>query len=564
MTTRNINIPLLLLLLFFSTSTAIARQLTPSEALQAATNDGANAAKAFGSATTRHTLAYTAIADSATGDKAYYIFNGNGGFIVAAADDCAPALLGYSDNGQFDDATCSPELKHLLRSYTRAIANSIANGSQLRTSSNTTIYDTVEPLCSTQWGQEAPYWNKCPYYKMQRCYTGCVATAMAQIMKSYNYPAKGTGSHTYTFDFYEGGGRKTLTANFGATTYDWNDMLDTYTAQNYTSTQANAVATLMSHCGIASDMQYGVEYGSASYTSSAMKGMVSYFGYDKGMRNLPQLCFTIDEWCELLYNELANGRPMLYGGANEGGEGHQFVCDGYKDGLFHFNFGWGGDGDGYFAVTEVEFCYDADVAIGIRPAVSGSTMSPDVVWSNNFLVEQNTYNRNVYQNVIFYGDGGYYEGICYNIMSYAYDDIIFQNAGVKLVNNATKEVSYIPESDEDETDTFSVAYSYSFELELEPNKFPTTGQYTVTPVIKVNNEWYDMLTLADSIEAQTLTCTATQLRFTNATGIVSVKRDEKIESAPYIYNIRGERQPEGIADAPKGIYIRNGKSILKR
>lgn len=316
-----------------------------------------------GTVTTDVQLAYTAQQGNET---YYYVFNngsdGQGGFVIIGGDETARTILGYSDSGAFDPNNMPENMKWWLSQYEHQISAAIKSGGTTAAAKGgmglTAINRAdITPLCETTWDQVAPYNTAIPkifseydYTSVNAPATGCVATAMAQIMKKYNRPTTGTGSHTdpYTTNSV------TFSANFGSTTYQWDKMTKSYTGNTYSGTDAeNAVATLMYHCGVAADMQYGLIGGKGSSASSftAAQGMINYFNYDKGMSYEERAYYSDDDWAEMIYGELAAGRPVLYSGRTSDA-GHAFVCDGYKyeDGndLFDINWGWGGTGNGYF------------------------------------------------------------------------------------------------------------------------------------------------------------------------------------------------------------------------
>jgi hypothetical protein len=228
----------------------------------------------------------------------------------------------------------------------------LENGGNLEKVSST----AVSPLMTTTWSQ-SPYYNDlCPQASLfsEKAVTGCVATAMAQVMKYHNYPKQGRGIHTY----YHSKNTVTygnLSANFGATTYDWSNMPDALSASS-SATNINAVATLMLHCGIGVDMNYGPGGSGAyviedkSYGSSCSEyALKEFFGYDEStVRGVEREGMTTNEWIILLKNELDANRPILFAGFG-GDSGHAFVADGYdNNNYFHMNWGWGGIADGYF------------------------------------------------------------------------------------------------------------------------------------------------------------------------------------------------------------------------
>ena len=291
---------------------------------------------------------------------AYYVFpNGEGkGFTVVSGDDRLPEVVGYSDKGTYDEENLPSNYVGFMKAYEEMVGQldngdsrasaSIAEAKALRSSGYQ--QPAVAPLLGNiQWNQMIPYNNMCPMYNStNRSVTGCVATAMAQVMMYYQYP-------------------KILQANIPAyvsrtnhlsipqinqgETYDWANMLPKYASYeplNYTDAQATAVAKLMYHCGAACEMDYGPSSG-ANVTPAILS---TYFGYDSDlMQDLNRDAFTLAEWSQIMDKELSVKRPILYSGRSSDG-GHEFICDGTDGyGLYHINWGWGGYQDGYFDVT---------------------------------------------------------------------------------------------------------------------------------------------------------------------------------------------------------------------
>lgn len=256
-----------------------------------------------------------------------------------------------------------------------AIKN-IAEAKALR-ANNTRATTAVSPLLGDiKWNQSEPYNNMCPKYDgTNLSATGCVATAMAQVMMYWKYPKELKADineyKTYTHKLPVAGELK-------GQKYDWDNMLPTYTNNNYTQTQADAVAKLMLHCGKAVEMDYGEESGAIVTPGRLAK----YFGYDSDlMLDLMRSCFTLAEWTAIIDKELQAKRPILYSGRTTNG-GHQFVCDGSDgNGLYHINWGWGGYQDGYFDITILNpgqggigagnvtdgYNRNCDMIIGIQP-----------------------------------------------------------------------------------------------------------------------------------------------------------------------------------------------------
>ena len=273
------------------------------------------------------------------------------GFVIIANDDEVPAVVGYS---QTPFTTFPPALEWYLDAADKALKYITANG-QRRTAipPSSEFPSKLDPLVKTRWNQNKPYNNLCPggNGSSSMLYpSGCVATALSQVMKYHNYPKQGNGEHQYSFQPASGDGR-ILYANFGETNYDWDNMLDDYSATTYTEEQANAVATLMLHCGVSVDMGYTAS-GSGAYGQEACLALKTYFRYNQNTRLYTRNYYTAESWMKMIYQELNQYGPIYYAGVSDGGGGHAFVLDGYDEkGFVHINWGWGGKSDGFFDIA---------------------------------------------------------------------------------------------------------------------------------------------------------------------------------------------------------------------
>lgn len=368
------------------------------------------------------TLAYACttkagVGRSSDGQSVYYVFNvgNNQGFVIVSGDDLVQPILGYSTEGNYTLNNMAPATNKWMNNYEKQIVYVKENETQTTDEIKTLWYDyynninplqyaqrgtqAVNPLCQTKWNQD-PYENAmCPYDNGygQRTVTGCVATAMAQIIKYYNYPDQGTGFHSYNDQNYG-----TQSANFGSTTYQWTQMPNLLTSNN------SAVATLMYHCGVSVDMHYGVGAtgGSSAYVvasespvqACAEYSYKTYFGYDPAtLQGVVRQNYSDANWSNLLKTELDNSRPIQYAGFGNGG-GHTWVCDGYDaNSFFHMNWGWGGNSDGFFSLNNLDpsalgagggtggFNTGQQAVIGIKPlnggggggGGGGGTVNPD-------------------------------------------------------------------------------------------------------------------------------------------------------------------------------------------
>lgn len=242
---------------------------------------------------------------------------------------------------------------------------------------------SVEPLLTTKWDQGAPYNSLTPKKKNfltgteQNTPVGCVALALGQIMYYHGYPKVGKGRNAYK-SFFD---KDSLIAEFGQTEYHWDRMLKEYTF-NYTSRNVEAVATLLFHCGVAVGTIYQLSGSSAFAYGNIPKDLVDFFRYDaEGLRYLSRSDYGKQEWMELIYEELSNGRPIFYSGNSASQGGHAWVLDGYDaEGKVHINWGWKGSHNGYYDIDLTGTAHDFDrqqsMVIGIKPDISTGLATP--------------------------------------------------------------------------------------------------------------------------------------------------------------------------------------------
>lgn len=395
-------------------SQSMAKEVDVKTAKQAAEHMYAQVAKC----NMEMQLAYTQMLNNTDGQgqrTAYYIFNAapGQGFVIVAADDSVLPILAYSTNGNFDASKSVPNFQWWMSNYQQQIEyvinhkvkatadismqwQQLLNEQNINSSKDTEV---VAPLLmSIQWDQ-SPYVNDlCPYDEEAganngyHCPTGCPATAMAMIMKYWEYPINGEGSHSYYH--YDYGN---LSADFAAETYDWAAM-----PPAQINSENLAVATLMYHCGVAVEMDYGPE---ASGSFVIMDGypphrtceyaFKTYFDYNPNtLQGLRRYNYSDVQWNALLKAELDAGRPIQYAGFGEGG--HTFIFDGYDENQkYHVNWGWGGYNDGYFEVDNLSpggggtgaggghFNNNQQALIGIQPMNYQQPLTPDAYESNN-------------------------------------------------------------------------------------------------------------------------------------------------------------------------------------
>lgn len=295
-----------------------------------------------------------------------YVFNvaDDEGFVIVSNDDVAIPILGYSDSGSIDPNNMPANMRAWLQGYADEIAwakkvgikKSASPSTSRRAGSHSTA--TITTLLSTRWDQRAPYYNNCPVAAGYRCLTGCVATAMAQVMNKHQWPAGTTQiipNYTWKkYTKYKNDGKTYGPGELGTTTFEWANMQNPYSGE-YTEAQATAVATLMRYCGQSVEMDYWFNASSAS-VSKVASALKTYFNYSSTTQFLSRSSYSYADWTDIIYYELSRGRPVIYGGQSTD-NGHCFVCDGYMyDGgdLFHINWGWSGTSDGYFVLSVLD------------------------------------------------------------------------------------------------------------------------------------------------------------------------------------------------------------------
>ena len=342
---------LLLLLVLVVAGTAMAAPVSERQAMDMAAKFMAS--HSFSSVSVKMAHRAPMLGDNAaTARPAYYVFNagqaGNG-FVIVAGDDRVPAILGYCDRGSFDEMDVPQPMQEWLDGYARQIQAIAAGGSpDIRSSSRAPI----QPMLNVKWGQGLPYNVLLPHVPTSEnahAYVGCVAVAMAQVMSYWQYPSR----PTKTIPGYTSNAGKTYAVTMPSLSpvdFDWENMQNTYYTNDSTSAECLAVATLMRYSTTAMQSSFGLT-STGSYTRNIPAKLIEYFGYKNSARYVYRESFTTQAWEDLIYNELAEGRPVAYGG-NKQSAGHAFVCDGYDgEGRFHINWGWAGKSNGYFLLN---------------------------------------------------------------------------------------------------------------------------------------------------------------------------------------------------------------------
>lgn len=429
----------------------------------------------------------------------------NEGYLVLAADDLLPSVLGYSDSGSIDPASMPPAMEYWLEEYGRQLAyvsENISYASEMNGTAGSSAmaykarrkasHEAIAPLCDAVWGQSAPFNNNCPEYDRKHSPAGCTATAMAQVMNAHKWPLTGTGKNSYI----SGTLRQNLSFNFGETTFDWNNILPSYAA-GYTPEEGAAVATLLEACGNAALMDYG-QNASGAYPYNAIYGMVNFMKYDRSALLLLRDYYSAARWDEMIYEELANGRPVLYGGYTpDYRSGHTFVVDGYSsDGYFHINWGWSGLSNGYFLLSALDpadqgiggsssgYNYKQDAVIKIMPAKDDSKYQLEVMLEGEFSTTAKNYSNKA--SIEFTaGDKGYYT-------AFTIAEAATAEMGIRLTPAEGGETVFYPGS----TLEFKAYYGESEQtytsFTIPVNTLPSTGEYIAVPAYRYENDVKDV------------------------------------------------------------------------
>ncbi len=469
---------------------ANAEKVSEQEAREAAqaffaNNVGAKKSRALAAENNTLQLSHSA--------ASYYAFNRgeNAGFVLVAADDrFAKNILGYADQGSFDVNNMPDNMRWWLGEYDRALnAAKVANVNAAKAIAQAeTAVERAEiaPLVTAKWDQSSPFNDMCPVYNNIRCPSGCLATALAQIIYCNKYPEQGVGTASYdwTVNLVSQG---TLSTDFGDHSYNYDIMKDTYGATSSAESR-QAVAQLLYDLGVLSKMAYKPAISSAP-TFTALLGLVNHLKYDKSAIIRTREFYTDQEWIDMVYANLAEGYPLCYTGQNENA-GHAFVCDGYRDGYFHINWGWSGGSNGYFLLDALD-----PTTQGIGSSSGGYNDGQEAIFNlkplqNNSKYEvlmYNYYNFDITEKQQTNTSIATFTG-AFNNLGIAAQTIVL---GVKVVDS-NGNITWIQEQTSSNLNSLASAGSIVVDL----SKFPTTsGKYRVYPAYQdENGVWKEMRT----------------------------------------------------------------------
>ena len=481
-----------------------ARQLTPEESLSRVQGE-------FSTRGGTPQLVKTVFSPDDRDFKGVYVFNTGEGFMVLSADDAVTPLLGFGDADMLP-GDMPPAMEWWLQRYALQIREASMSDDAPSTRSfgrlgaDSTDWEDVKALMTSQWGQEAPYNDMTPLKNNQHTLTGCVATSMSQVMRYHAYPESGKGSHSYSVSGsnYASG---TFSCDFSEITFDYDIMRDSYRKEADDASK-EAVALLNYAAGVSVSMWYGLTF-SGSWSDLVVPALYNYFCYTDLMQKPEEDYYTQRQWEEMLYNQMSQGLPVIYGGTST--YGHSWVIDGYKKAdngnMFHVNWGWDGSYNGFFLITNLlpssssaAFNHEIEMALNIA--------KPDTEIENidrlPLLLSSGEFNANDISTTtsvtVKLGEKtpSFFRGSVTNLGSSIKNGIKNCNAtdingyaGLLLVDNETGARTTIYESSSRTLEPPSYQNSFSSNVAkslsfLLPENLPE-GTYTVVPVFKPEN-----------------------------------------------------------------------------
>ena len=492
-----------------------------------------------------------------------------GGFAVVASDDAFSPIVGYGD-GLFipqDGNSLSWFIEEVSLSMKGQLAaGKIPHTPQMVDASK--FKPAQEPLLTSTWNQNSPFNDLCPKSSDRGDYpSGCVATALSQIMYYHKYPETGKGQKQYSFKPASGVG-ELLSANFEETTYDWDHMIDDYVKGHYTEEEGIAVATLMFHCGVAVEMNY-TPSGSGAYSSEARSGLINHFRYHPHIGILHRNYYSQEEWMNIVYTELNEERPIYYAGSDKNQGGHAFVIDGYDEsGLVHVNWGWGTTGgNGYFDIALLnprgyEFSSGQEMLVGIARPEANITYESHLVSDAPMSVGKIGSMLNVSPGTSIWnlnGDG--WEGLLGVVLKGKGQTYVLASKEVKKTANRYNVLLKIdgtlgglqklPVGIEDGEYRLFIGSKdeYDTDWSLVRRSEGNANSYLLT----IENGTLTNLT-ADSSDTWPRTITA----------VHTISSNQNVQKRRQIYDLNGRFVGWNKNSLPKGIYIINGEKVVIR
>ena len=418
--------------------------------------------------------------NTAEENVAFYIFTDSilGSFVIVSGDERMNDVLAFSKNGEWNNENIPFALKDLLSHYEKQFAL-LQKGEVARNNEPSFIdIPNISPLIKSTWSQGAPYNDLCP----NECPSGCVATAMSQVMKFHEYPKQGNGNFSYVSRTKN----YNCSYNFSNATFNWDNIKNSYSSQGFNqTTDKNDIANLTYACGVSVAMDY-TPGGSGAYMVDVPYALIRFFQYNKNVTYRYRPYHTNEEWYSMLCNEISNGRPVIYGGVDDNYGGHAFVIDGCDSitEKFHINWGWGGENDGYFALDALnpsvyKFTSYQDMILNVSPYEVG--LHDDIFYATSFkassieIGKTATFTLNEVYNYS-------------NTSSYVVRGAKFYGQiGVGLFD---EDFNYIASLDSDTVNGLNCYYGYekiAFSVKITKTLFQKEGKYKIAPYVKGRN-----------------------------------------------------------------------------
>lgn len=396
-------------------------------------------------------------------------------YIIVSSDDRMKTVLAYGENACWSESDIPEGLCYLLSTYQQQY-NLLQTGNISRREKLSSIsIPEVSPLLSSTWHQDYPYNKLCP----EKCPSGCVATAMSQVMKYHQYPSTGSGSFSYTSRTR----KYRCSYDFSSALFDWNTIRNSYSTSTISSQNTESISQLTYACGVSVGMDYNTN-ASGAYMSDVPYALINFFGYNKNVSFRDRTYFSSEEWYQMLCNELVNGRPVIYGGVDSKEGGHAFVIDGCSSDSrkFHVNWGWGGKYDGYYELDALDpqtykFSSYQDMVINISPDVVGEF--EDVFYAEKFSVSS----KIEFEKSLIFSISDVY---CFSSQSsYVVSKAKFYGTiGVGIFD---KDFNFICSIGTDSIDGCNNFYGWTkltYNTKLKKEIFPTDGTYYIAPFVK--------------------------------------------------------------------------------
>lgn len=480
-------------------------------------------------------------------DELTIVGNIDGGFVVIPNNDIYPEVIGYSDKGYMENAPAFSWWLNAVNQVFQSKESILSARNYITNAKN----DKIDALVLSQWSQETPYNNLCPVASNGTvCPTGCVATAMAQVMKYYQYPAEGYGKGSYSVEGISGD------VTFDKVAYEWDKMLPQYTKGNYSEEQANAVATIMLHCAAAANMIFSAS-GSGAYMYDAAKALRINFGYNDNLHMKSRDFYSSSQWMNLIYEELDKTRPIIYSASDSNYGGHCFIIDGYdQNGLVHVNWGWNGEADGYYDISllnpsQYSFSVGQSFIFGLALPSANVVYRSEVVTEQDFKVTK-------LDSRLFISDNTYYN----------LSDRVFTGKLAYILQG--QEQTYVLASAENKDVNIQYSLTKPQEAFVRISSDIADGTYRLYPAVKTEkDETWSPVRFKEGcinswvVEKSGNTITLASVTDDNWHGTTGIK-STFIYSMPNdtdVYSLDGRKVDSSLDNLPQGIYVSKGKKI---